>query len=46
MLKAPTHRKDCPRLFNPLTAGAVYIRFLHFLLAHYTSAFKPAKDKT
>ena len=27
------------------TAGAVYIRFLHFLLAHYISAFKPVKDK-
>ena len=25
---------------NPLTAGAVHISFLHFLLAHYTSAFK------
>ena len=32
--------------FNPLTAGAVYIRlFLHFLLVHYISAFKPVKDK-
>ena len=31
--------------FNPLTAGDVHIRFLHFLLAHYTSAFKPVKDK-
>ena len=31
--------------FNPLTPGAVYIRFLHFLLAHYISAFKPVKDK-
>ena len=33
-------------VFNPLTAGAVYIRFLHFLLAHYISAFKPVQDKT
>ena len=31
---------------NPLTAGAVHIRFLHFLLAHYISAFKPVTDKT
>ena len=30
---------------NPLTAGAVHIRFLHFILAHYISAFKPVKDK-
>ena len=28
---------------NPLTAGAVHIRFLHFLLAHYISSFKPVK---
>ena len=32
-------------VFNPLTAGAVHIRFLHFLLAHYISAFKHIKDK-
>ena len=31
--------------FNPLPAGAVHIRFLHFLLAHYISVFKPVKDK-
>ena len=31
--------------FNLLTAGAVYICFLHFLLAHYISAFKHIKDK-
>ena len=31
---------------NPLTAGAVHIRFLHFLLAHHISAFKPDKAKT
>ena len=31
--------------FNPLIAGAVHIRFLHFILAHYISAFKPVKDK-
>ena len=36
---------DAARMFNPLTAGAVYIRFLHFLLANYISAFKPVKDK-
>ena len=30
---------------NPLTAGAVHIRFLHFILAHYISAFKTVKDK-
>ena len=37
----------CKRYFdiNPLTAGAAYIRFLHFLLAHYISAFKSVKDK-
>ena len=28
-----------------LTSGAVHIRFLHFILAHYVSAFKPGKDK-
>ena len=32
--------------FNPLTAGAVIIRFLHFVLAYYISAIKPVKDKT
>ena len=32
-------------LFNPLTAGAAYIRFLHFLLAHYIPPFKHVKDK-
>ena len=31
--------------FNPLTAGAVHIRFLYFLLAYYISAFKHNKDK-
>ena len=31
--------------FNPLTAGAAYIRFFTVLLAHYISAFKPVKDK-
>ena len=31
--------------FNPLTAGAVHIRFLHYILAHYISAFKHVKDK-
>ena len=31
-------------LLNPLTAGVVHIRFLHFLLAHYISAFKHLKD--
>ena len=30
---------------NPLTSGAFHIHFLHFLLAHYISAFKPVKDK-
>ena len=32
-------------MFNPLTAIAVYICFLHFLLAHYISAFEPVKAK-
>ena len=31
--------------FNPLTASAIYIRFVTFLLAHYISAFKPVKEK-
>ena len=31
--------------FNPLTSSPVHIRVLHFLLAHYISAFKPAKDR-
>ena len=33
---------------DPLTTGAVHkpIRFLHFLLAHYVSAFKHVKDKS
>ena len=26
---------------NPLTAGAVHIRVLHFILGHYISAFEP-----
>ena len=30
---------------NPLLAGAVHIRFVHFILAHYKSAFKPVEDK-
>ena len=32
--------------FNPITAGAVHIRFLHFLLAHYISAFKHVQIKS
>ena len=32
--------------FNPLTAGAVHIRFLHFLLAHYISALNLLKIKS
>ena len=32
-----------PKALNPSTAGAVHIRFLHFILAHYISAFKPVK---
>ena len=30
---------------NPLIASAVHIRFLHFILAHYISAFEHIKDK-
>ena len=30
---------------SPLTTGAVHISFLHFILAHYISAFKLVKDK-
>ena len=33
------------RVFNPLTAGADYIRFLYFLLACTISFFKPIEDK-
>ena len=29
---------------NPLTAGAAYIRFLQFLLAHYIPPFKHVED--
>ena len=36
---------DAARMFSPSTAGAVYIRFFHFLLANYISAFKHVKDK-
>ena len=36
-------RYTCIR--NPLTAGAAFIRFLHFLLAHYIPPFKHGKDK-
>ena len=32
--------------FNTLSAGVVHIRFLHFLLAHYISAFKHIIDKS
>ena len=39
------HRCCAFVFFHPLTAGAVHIRFLQFLLAHYISAFKPVKDK-
>ena len=31
---------------NPLTAGAIHIRFLYFLLGHYISVFKPVKIKS
>ena len=35
------------KILNPLTAGVVHIRFLHFILAHhYISAFKPVKIKS
>ena len=37
--------KDPHVPMNPLTAGAVHTRFLHFLLAHYISAFKHNTDK-
>ena len=36
---------DQDNRFNPLTAGAVHIRFLHFLSAHYISDFKHVKGK-
>ena len=29
-----------------LSADVVHIRFLHFLVVHYISAFKAVKDKT
>ena len=31
---------------NPLTTGAVHIRFLHFLLAHYISGLNLLKIKS
>ena len=31
---------------SPLTAGAVHIRFLHFLLAQFISVFKLLKKKS
>ena len=31
--------------FNPLTAGAAYIRVFIFLLAHQVPPFKHVKDK-
>ena len=31
--------------FNPLTAGAAYIRVFIFLLAHYVPPFEHVKDK-
>ena len=37
--------KRATQALNPLTVGAVHIRLLHFLLAHYISTFKPVKDK-
>ena len=39
MCIASSSRRRYLSQFNPLTAGAVHIRFLHFLLAHYISAF-------
>ena len=36
---------DATTLVNPVTAGAVLIRFLHFLSAHYLSVFKHVEDK-
>ena len=30
---------------NPLTAGAVHIRFFTFFSAYYISAFNPVRDK-
>ena len=38
----PSH--DCSH-FNPLTAGAAYIRVFISLLAHYVSHFKYIKAK-
>ena len=35
----------CEFSFNPLTAGAAYIRVLIFLLAHKVPHFKYVKDK-
>ena len=35
MLKPTVGPKGFDHLFSPLTAGAVPIRCLHFLLAHY-----------
>ena len=45
VLESLVNLKNGKISINPLTAGAVHIYFLHFLLAHYISAFKPVKDK-
>ena len=45
MCIASSSRRRYLSQLNPLTAGAVHIRFLHFLLAHYISAFEHIKDK-
>ena len=44
-LKVDENKGEKPGV-NPLTAGAVQICFLHFLLAYYISVFKPFNDKT
>ena len=43
---SPTGGTLYNQLFNPLTAGAVHMRFFTFVIAHYISAFKHVKDKT
>ena len=38
--------KILPHTINPLTAGADYIRFSAFLLAHCLSVFKHVENKS
>ena len=41
MYKKSVYTYIVPQAFNPLTAGAEYIRFFVFLLPHYVPHFYP-----